>query len=731
MPRRKKGEESPVKRKRRSGSGAILDRLPPTDEDINTTESTLPDNDEGEESIPPLEASHSLTPKGTPYVTENKIDGNASEDEKIRDFNEWMRRIKVHFEQAPDQHMFRIVRTYPRMSSDNQIMAGSAMTTHVPFCQEWMEYVFTDGGRFNVQFLGANGAVVRMFANISIPRRILSEGTKAELAKLAPFFDDIPLVTKNIEDRIAQREGRSLSSVAEEPMRSRRAEREDEEDDDDDEEESPRLAQRRFIPPPPPPAFAPPPRDAGHEIFARLAEKATEQNARQLELAQERADKAQTELMKSLSGVNKGSSGMQDEMIMKMVSTLTDGIMHRPTQQSPNEDTRKEIDRLHGVISEMTKAHASEIIRLTNDHKSELTARINELRDNNDRMMREINERHSAALRETNERYQDKITETGRSRDDHEKMIREQLTETKLLLSAKDSEVNRLNTEVMRLNGECTLAKAELQSRSAAHDMEVKSAVLEAKFAGKRMDEDPFTSILTKVKQAKELSESLGAQLGGPKTDSGTEAKKSWVEGTVEVAKALGGSKEFRSLAQTVVEAGGKAAASIIKARGESKAPVTHIPAVTTADIMASHRRARDAAETAKLAGVSPARELGASAPNPAPAKEPQSVVDSVAEAADEVARIKQIAEDLLDQIEEFAALETPLGEASDFMIDKLVEASGASIEEAVSILNGSTAEKTLEELDLPPNRLSAEALAYMNRLIAYTVEAHQAPPAS
>jgi len=736
MPRPKKDPKAVAKPRRRLKSSVHLpEKRPPVEEDINREEdpSGLPESDDGGEVMAPAPVpEHGLTPKGTPYVSDNRVDGSTPDDEKARDFNEWMRRIKKHLEQDPDQYMFRIMRTYPRMSPDNQIMTGPVMTVFTPFCEEWMGYVFSDGGRFNVQYIGPKGTIVRMFANVSIPKRFMSEGTKAELVKLTPFFDDIPSVTKNIEDRIVQREGKSTSAFAPEgstanmKIRSRSEDDESEGEEEEEDEDDRRARRYRQIPPIP---YAPPPpiRDPGQDMFARFAERATEQNARQLELAQERADRSQAELMKSLAGANSKGGGMQEEMMLKMVSTLTEGIIHRSSTPPVNEDTRREVERLHGVVSEMTKANAQEIIRITNDYKTEMTSRLNEVRDNNDRTLREITERHASALRETNDRYQDKISDTSRSRDDHEKMIREQLTEAKLLLSAKESEVNRLNTEVMRLSGECTLAKAELQSRSAAHEMEVKSAVLEAKFAGKKTDEDPISTFVNKIKQAKELSESLGEQLGSSSKSDKTDEKKSRIDGIVEVAKALGGSKEFRSLASTVVEGAGKAAAAVIKARGEAKAAQSTSAAASAsvADIMAAHRRQRAVAEGA-LANPAPIRHIaqGVTAPSAATLEpEPTSVIDSVIEAADDIERIRQIAEELLDQIEEFAALETPLREASEYMIEKLIEASGGSEDEIFAMLDGTSAEKTLKELELPANRLSSGALDYMDKVIAYTIE--------
>jgi len=108
-------------------------------------------------------------------------------------------------------------------------------------------------------------------------------------------------------------------------------------------------------------------------------------------------------------------------------------------------------------------------------------------------------------------------------------------------------------------------------------------------------------------------------------------------------------------------------------------------------------------------------------------AAEPPAVADATARevgprgaAGDRAAAVEDAGNDMLDAIEDHSTLGTPLDEAAQDVIGRLSRSLGVTEGVVRENIKGASAEKTLEELGFPPSRLTPEATAYLNQLIAH-----------
>jgi len=330
--------------------------------------------------------------------------------------------------------------------------------------------------------------------------------------------------------------------------------------------------------------------------------------------------------------------------------------------------------------------------------------------------------------------------------------VREQLKDTKQdlrdLRSESKDDVRKLQGDLDQARTDLAAARNELASAKSSYDalQVTKGSELETRIAQVKMEameearkeerdrlaaeakkpvEDPFDAMMKRVEQAKSLTASLGEKFGINSGGDDTPAKPTGrLDQLMDVAIKVGGSPEIRKLAGTVTKSVAEGAASVLKAREESKQPAASPSTAALTEAWQSGQRPQPAVQ------AEPNPEPQADLDTPDQKAIEPDVADSLEAIADAIPDMEQIqaqAGEMLDDIENHSMLGTPVEEAAEEMIGKLMGLLDRPREDILEGMPDATAAKTLEELEFPLSRISPNALEYMDKLIQYGAAQHAA----
>ncbi|MFH1865861.1 MAG: hypothetical protein ABIK85_08250 [Candidatus Eisenbacteria bacterium] len=604
-----------------------------------------------------------------------------------RDFNAWASNPNMLVEEYPDDFYFSIVRKHPTEDAAGNFIGGYTRNrVNHAIDLDWMKEQFPDGGRYEVQFRGPKsgkgGLILTYFSPLSLEYQEYR----------APSFDGIDHVPR----------GNALPT--------RTDENGNDDDDDDDEEESPirgtpglsdalalryveslerdkRRAETVHTPQMRPPVY-PPPRPA------------------------RRDDDEEDDVKKS------GDGQVFGQAFTKLVEALATRPQTDTTPRDDTGDSRQEVLRLHGLLNGIQDSHRKELADRLREQRESLEEMIREQRASFEKLGEEMRTQQRDALDRTADKHKSEIASIREAQGERVDQLKERVVDLKDELRRSLDEVSKLRGDLATAQADAVTSKSELAAVRITKESEIASVKAEARADAadkarvealsnkKPDDDDPLGSLLNKVTQAKQLSEKLGESLGGGKSD--TVKAPSRIDQLVDVAAKVAGSGEIRKLAGVVTEAAAKGVSAVMKERQERRNAATP----STDAILAAYGRGK------RQVSSEPRR------PELPPEQKAKPAVESAGEAAtdllQEIAALKASAEEMLDEVEDFAATDEPVEKATEALLDRLQTMAGASRREILEKIKGTTAAQTLVELELSPTRLSDEAQKYLDDMIQH-----------
>lgn len=624
----------------------------------------------------------SPAPKRTPPEMFSLNDDPTAESKAS--FDEWMVHHHYYIENRPDDYEFWIIRRYPKTDPEGNPIAGVAARLSRSFSEAWVQKRFPEGGRFDVELRGPSddnryaGLKVpkAAYRNLQVPMSVDEDHNYGR----KPVGPMMSLVDDDEEDEIEESEVEEerpssfMEKIAERYVKSVET----------DQAELRRLRMQQMKPPPPPPMF----------------------------------DKKQEEDKTS------------DKILMRLLDSI----------QTKTPDNA-EVANLHRMINKLSEAHSTEKIEQLSAHKDELDKRLREQREVYEARIKEahasandiidrMKSQHEASMRMAKDDFDQRLAQANQRANDFKEDLKRVRDDAKDAARDYREEIKTLQSAVSLVREELSSAKSELTALKVTKDSEMRSAIAEERMKSlqergtkKNDDEDPFDGMIKRIKQAKELAGSLGEQLGMSSSgDTKADKPKSRLDDLVDIAVKVGGSPEVRKLAGTVTKSLAEGFGSVMKAREETKKSSTP----STAAIIEAHKREQERRrllEEKSHAGAASEPHETEDATPPPPPDEPKDAIDSVAEAIPTVEKMQEMANPLLDTIEDHCALGTPVDEASKEMVASLQELFDRPKEDVIEALKGTTAEETLDQLEFPRTRLSPEATEYMNTLVQHAIK--------
>lgn len=652
---------------------------------------------------------------------------------RVRDFNEWVPLPNSAIEAFPDHCFYQIYREHPTEDQHGNYIGGHIRTVHEPISLEWMRRQFPEGGRYTVQLRGPrNGKVGTILTTFTSLRLAALQDERPQVR--GKEKEERPVPTTNAEDGFTKMMATRYVESWEDTKKRL-------EGDKARLEGELRKFKEQAVPAPPrlvPPAIPEAERTwrnqdlgPGGPLSSRGPITLTDSDVwpsrgmspipKHVEQSVPQHDPmaaAFSKLVEAMTAKSPSSGGSTHEVLQEALQAV-----------------RQENLRLHDAMNSLRTAHREEIAERLKEQREALMRELEEQRRVLAERIRDVTEASRetlATLREQHRAELDQLKESHRERVEQHRDV----------VKALDEQSRRTADEVASLRDKLHEARTEATEKGArlaalettrTSEIEVIRATARAEAAEKSRDaqqkdtdssepRDPVDRMVSTLVRAKELSRLLSDSLGdgGTKEVVGALGAPSKVDRWVDVASKVAGSKEIKGLVGAAAEALSRGVAQAVRPKQEIRMPSTEAIAASRRLPLPSQMRSRPSPQPGPQPG-----------PQPSPVEPPVAIITPVAEIPSDdmdmastpgLAEIKQAAEQMLDEIEEHTANQTPVDEATEEMIRKLQGISGASREDIVSGLKGTTAEGTLESLGLPKSRLSSGALAYFNKLIGHAL---------
>ena len=609
-------------------------------------------------------------------------------DGEEESFDEWMARLIPLIKPRPTgSYRFAIDRKYPLTDDEGNPCAGVQRYTARPFSFNWLCSLFPDGAEISVYVQrhpnSTDAQLAGLWSNWIVKHKIMIPRRHDESVEPHPWdrHDEDEGEDEDEKQTLVSGDSAIAGSLTERVLSSfiDQAQRTQEKYETMIE----RQVRRPPMPPTPPPAPTQPPED-----------------------------KAQAQIL--------------DKLVDAFTSSHNDG---------QSERSQDEINRVHRHLSDLQKAHASEMADRLERKDKETAERLQEQAGRFEERIRHVETRadekidrassdKEVAISAARERGQDKYDALKDRFDD----VKEDKNKLEVKLDATDK-------ELADLRGKVSTLQASKEALEATKGMEITTAVItaeakirkevEAERPKKSSDDDELGAIgklLKSLKSAKELSSELSTELGTGQSEP-TAPKESMFDKLLKTGTEIIKDSDVRSFAKDITKSAAEGLKDLNKSRAESKEIIRRATVPSTEAIAAAWTNNPDP----KVMPPSTVRVVE-------PQQAPQVVADTTAtdvtdvasdlkEKVGEVERLEAAALEMLDEVELLALEGAPVEEGADKLVEKMSELLGQPRDAIVPHLEGATAAGTLQELDLPPNHLSEGAKTYMDEILSHVTK--------